>query len=275
MSRDDRRALELLISAADTSRNQTTAAARDAFLSLPHTTQKVLLANVWVFDGAPSLVDVRDEIETILHYSAPHDQVPQLTDELEGWWFDRVSRALTKTTPTTIFLTSIQSKVSELREKFKLGHLPLDHAIDAMPPVTALPPDDRTFIRQMKLVHVSLDEARATVHDYYRAYRQRSRWAREHLLLDGEVEGYDRNLCDAWHRSFLAHTADIAEEASDATREAQGRIVFRWARQHQKPLRNRDELWLSSGSFQMLADQLRVGWHPNYHMLLAPTEGDT
>ncbi len=266
--RDEPRAVELLLSAANDSRNQATAAARDAFLGLTDAARQVLVGNTWVFDKAPNIIDVRDEIETVLHYSAAPNQVGNLTDHLEGWWFNRVVIAMRDPNSAAIPLASIQNKVSELRESFRLGNLPLDETIEAMPAVRDLPRDNRTFIRQMNFVHVSEDEVRATVHDYYRAYEQRSRWARENLLLDSETDRYDRGLRDAWQRRFLACTADVTGGCDDATREAQGRRVFRWAREYQKPLRNRDEIWLSSGSFQMLADEVRIGWHPDYETLL-------
>ena len=273
--RDVSRAVELLISVADNSRNQTTAIARDAFLGLTVAGRQVLVGNIWVFDKAPNIIDVRDEIETVLHYSAAPDQVSDFTDHLEGWWFNRVITALRDPDSAVIPLASIQNKVSELRERFRLGNLPLDDAIEAMPAVSSLPKDNRTFIRQMNFVHVSENEVRATIHDYYRAYEQRSRWAREHLFLDGEADRYDRGLRDAWQRRFLACTADVTEDCDDATREAQGRKVFRWAREHQKSLRNRDEIWLSSGSFQMLADEVRIGWHPDYETLLESPKDET
>ena len=268
-SRDEPRAADLLVSAATTSQNQSTAAARNAFLALTPAARRLLVHNIWVFDKAPTLLDVRDEIESILHYSAPSDQIANLTDQLEGWWLNRVVSALSDAHSATIPLASIHNKVSELRERFKLGGLALDETIETMPPVLELPKDDRTFIRQMHLVAVSEEEVRATVHDYYRAYEQRSRWARENLLLDGETDRYDRSLRDVWHRRFLACTSDITGDCDSPTKEARGRAVFRWAREYQKLLRNRDEIWLSSGSLQMLADEVRVGWHPNFEALLA------
>lgn len=273
--RDESHALQLLRSVAATSENTATKSARDAFLALSDVVQELLLENIWLVDDAPNLIDVRDEIEQELHYSAPREHVSDLTDRLEGWWFDRVSTALIDSGLSRIPLTSIQNKVSELREHFKLAYLPLDDDIDHMDPVTEMPEDDRTFIRQMNIIRVPDPEARATVHDYYRAYAQRSRWIRQDLLLDGEVTRYDEHLHDAWQRRFFAHTADLNDEADRATKEMQGKRVFRWAREYHRPLRNRDELWLSSGSFQMLADELQVGWHPNYLALLASEEPDS
>lgn len=273
--RDESRALELLVAVAKSSQNKATALARNAFLNLTPAMRQVLVGNIWVFDEAPNIIDVRDEIETVLHYSAPPDQVGNLTDQLEGWWFNRIVLALSGPDVAIIPLSAIERKVSELRENFRIENLVLDEKIETMPPVSELPKDDRTFIRQMHLVDVSENELRATVHDYYRAYEQRSRWARENMFLDGEADRYDRGLRDAWQRRFLACTADITDECDERTKEGQGKKVFRWSREYQKPLRNRDEIWLSSGSFQMLADQVRIGWHPDYKTLLASRKDET
>ena len=127
-------------------------------------------------------------------------------------------------------------------------------------------------MRQLRLVDVSEQEVGATVFDYYRAYEQRSRWARKNLLLDGEAENYDRTLLDAWERRFLGQMADVDGDTGEPGKRALGRRVFRWSREYQKPFRNRDELWLSSGSFQMLADIRRVGWHPDFEERLLESE---
>lgn len=271
-SRDEDRALELLNLAATKSQSQTTAMARHKFLSLSTAIRQLLVCNIWVFDKAPNIIDVRDEIEEVLHYSAPTDQVSNLTDQLEGWWFNRLIIALKDTVPSEISLSAIEMKVSELREKFKIGNLIVDEEIEEMPTVSDLPGDERTFVRQMGLVNVPEEELKATVHDYYRAYEQRSRWARENLLLDGEADRYDRGLHDAWDRRFLACTADLSEDYDERIKEEKGRQVFRWSREYLKPFRNRDELWLSSGSFQMLADEVRIGWHPDYETRLTSQE---
>lgn len=266
--RDEKRALELLIDAATKSRNQSTQATRQSFLNLQPSAQRALISNIWVFDQAPNIIDVRQEIEDVLYYSVEPSNVNELTDQLEGWWFRQVITALSDPKTHAISLASVRNKVSELRERFKLSNLPLDETIDLMQPIEDIPGNERKFVRQMNLIHLGKSEIRASVHDFYRAFAQRSRWVREELFIDGESNRYDRHLCDAWEREFIASTADISDDCDDDVKETQGKKVFRWARSYQKPLRNREEIWLSAGSFQMLADEERVGWHPNFESLL-------
>lgn len=260
-------ALALLEKAAKTSRNKTTQKGRDAFLNLDAPTRKLLVHNIWVFDQSPKIEDTRAQIEDILFYAAPSDQVKNFVNYVEGWWFSRVIAALSGSSSEAIPLNTIEQKITEIRESFQSGNLPLDEAIDAMPPAPNLPGDGRTFVRQMRFVDASERHVASAAHDFYRAFEQRSRWVRESLLLDGEADRYDRALLDAWQRKFIT-TCDDSREGCGETKKRAGRDLLNWACSHPKPFRNRDELWLSAGSFHMLADGERLGWHPEYTSLL-------
>lgn len=131
--------------------------------------------------------------------------------------------------------------------------------------------DERIFVRQLTFVAVSGATRDAAIRDYYRAYTQRSRWARENLLLDGETERYDRMLSEEWGHEYSAICEDT-KDASDETKTAKGRELFRWSLRYNRPFRGRDERWLSSGSFQMLSDLAKIGWHPDYPIKLSITE---
>jgi len=119
----------------------------------------------------------------------------------------------------------------------------------------------------MRLVDVQYGAASGAVQDFYRAFTQRSKWAREDLLLDEEAEGYDRVLVDAIQRERDA-VLDQEPCGDEASKQNHGRRMFHWSRRHQQPLRNRHEIWLSSGSYQMLSDRKLIGWHPDYGILL-------
>lgn len=266
--RDVDGAQETLLHAAKSSTNSQTQKAREAFLDMDSKQRKLLIANIWVFDAAPNIVDVREELEELLFYAAPSDQLTNFVDYLEGWWLRKVIGALTDSPPPSIPLAAIQSKIADLRETFQAAKLPLDDGIDAMPPIETLPEDERDFVRQMKLIGLEESPTLAAVHDFYRASEQRSRWARENLLLDGEVDRYDRALYDAWKRKFHSKVDEVRNGCSEDEKKRIGRSIFFWAGLYSKPFRNREELWLSSGSYQILADSVRLGWHPEFNALM-------
>lgn len=271
---DDRKdAVDKLICAAETSRNVATAEARQAFLQLLPEYRLGLVTAIDVIDMAPNITDVRAEIEDVLWIAAPAEHVSTLVDYLEGWWFNLVIQSLEDTARPAISVLSIRQKIDELGEAFRTGGLPLDEQQIAPPSAEALTSDNRTFVQQLRSVVLSERMIGNAVRDYYRASAQRSRWARENLLLDDENRRYDDELVDRWDRTFEAKK-DGADLTDEAKKQECGRKIFHWANGMQYPFRNRNEMWLTAGSFQSLADDLRVGWHPKFRDIFASPEGD-
>jgi hypothetical protein len=259
-------AVEMLRAAAMRSTNVSTSVARSAFMALEPAMQFGLCNAIAIYDMSPGITDVRSEIEDRLFAAAAPEHISAFVDYLEGWWFASVIKALTAGN-TAIFLTSIRSKLDELRESFKQGTLPLDEpAVDTSADDFAS--DNRTFIGQLRSVALNERITSAAVRDYYRASSQRSRWARENLLLDGETQRYDAELIDRWSRHFEAQVA-VSEGTNDSNKQAVGRNTFHWANQSCLPFRNRTEMWITAGSYQLLADDLRVGWHPDFRKLFS------
>ncbi len=113
------------------------------------------------------------------------------------------------------------------------------------------------------------------IRDYYRASEQRSRWAREALLLDGELASYERQLTEAWEPRYEA----MREELQVATEQAKvgaGQNLFKWVEQDAHfPLRSVDDHFMTHGSYHILSNSYKVGWHPDFEAEqdVAPAEG--
>ena len=59
---------------------------------------------------------------------------------------------------------------------------------------------------------------------------------------------------------------DSAAMASEDGRKQLGRGLFRWAEQDATfPFRGLFERFLTHGSFEILSNRHRVGWHPDYN----------
>lgn len=262
-ARNEAEARERLVKVAQTSKNIQTEKAREAFLKLDPAQQSLLLSNTFVFDNAPNIVNVRDEIEAELSVGVPTGQLEPYTDQLEGWWISRVIASLSQAGASTIGFQSILAKMTEIRDQYRADALPLAPSIEAVTGQPIMEDDTRTFVKQMRLVEVPETPAARAVQDYYRAFTQRSVWAREDLLLDDEAARYDSELMDALARQSDACAEDFDCSDSEGQKKM-GRTLFHWSSTHSFPLRNRHEKWLSAGSYQMLSDRALIGWHPDY-----------
>lgn len=262
--RNEENADKLLMAAAKSSENKTTEKARSAYAALPEQLRLSLLRSVMVLDGSANIIDVRDEIARELRHSAPRDQIHKLVERLEGWWFGAVIRAMSGARPDAIPVSAIEQRVDELREEFKREALPID--VKTLVPSQSIIAelDRRPFVRQLRKIAIGGRRVEFAIRDYYRASEQRSRWAREELLLDGELEFYEQELTEAWEPR---HAAIVEEAGSGSADEkiALGQSVFKWAEQEANfPLRTVRERFLTHGSYHILANRFAVGWHPDF-----------
>ena len=262
--RDEVAADKALMAAANASENRTTEKARAAYASLPENVRLSLLRSVMILDGSPNIIDVQEEINRELHHAAPRDHVEELVERLEGWWFGAVIRAMSGVNPGAIPVSAIEQRVDELREEFKRDALPV-HFKTAVPSLSVVAElDKRPFVQQLRRIEIGDARVEFAIRDYYRAYEQRSRWAREDLLLDDELQRYEQELTEAWEPRHAA-IVEKADSASDEDKVALGQSIFKWAEQDANfPLRTVRERFLTHGSFHILANRFAVGWHPDF-----------
>lgn len=272
--RDEAKALDLLVKVADTSKSETNKAAYTAFLSLLPEAQLSLLRAITILDGSSNVIDVHDDLTHELRHVVSKDHRPLFVERLEGWWFNVVVRALTGAGPAPIPVTAIESKMDELREGFRRDALPIDYADQVPSEAVVAELDKRPFVRQLRLIAIGPRRVELAIRDYYRAYEQRSRWAREDLLVNGEIENYERELIEAWEPRFEAARDELEVGCPDEPKVQAGQRIFKWAETEADfPLRSVRQRFLTHGSFHILANRHVVGWHPE-HALHAPSDAD-
>jgi hypothetical protein len=269
---DRKVALSALRAIATSSTNQTTKAGRELFLSLTDEEGDLFLASIRLLDAAPNLPDVLDDIEGELRILAPsHSE--KVTEMLEGWWLKVVAKRLVGEESTQIPLQDILRKANEIGAMYGPDGLPVS-APDELGDKTYEPSDEaEVYVKQMRLVQLPTTTIRRGIRDFYRAKAQRSKWAREGLLLDGEAARYDTRLQDQWQRRFEADCSGVAVVDDDGKCKI-GRDVYFWANQQQVGFRNVVEGWITAGSFQGLSDRMKVGWHPHFNHHLGNGDDD-
>lgn len=271
--RDENKADELLMGVIASSTSKENKLAYEAYSALPKGQRINLLGAVTVLDRSPNIINVRDEIMREVYHAAPRDKLEQLTQRLEGWWFGVVIGALTGTGPSSIPVLSIDQRVDELREEFKRDALPVDFGTATPPAAVVADLDNRPFVRQLRMINIGASRVEYAIRDYYRASEQRSRWAREELLVDGELEQYERDLVEAWEPRHAANLDELTPTCSTAKRIQLGQALFKWAEQEASyPLRSVRERFLTHGSFHILANRYALGWHPDYKSDASPSE---
>lgn len=274
--RNEERADLLLLETAAQSQSVANSKAYASYKALPDALRLSLLRSILILDGSSNIIDVRDEIALELYHAAGRDHIDHLVERLEGWWFTNIIAALAAGDgPLSIPVMAIDQRVDELREDFRRRALPVDHATSHPSPEVIAELDRRPFVRQLRKINVGTSRIEYAIRDYYRASEQRSRWAREDLLLNGELETYERGLVEAWEPRYAAMVEEITETCTAADKIALGQSIFKWVEQEASfPLRSVRDRFLTHGSYHILSNRYVVGWHPDFRSDGQPSGGE-
>jgi hypothetical protein len=262
--RNPLKALEYLKTTARTSTNKQNKLGYDAFLALAPNIQNDLLNAVFILDAAPGILDLDQELMREVRWAVDPKYIESFITRLEGWWFRRAIRQLAE--PDTNFVLSgeFEAQIDDLREQFKRDALPIDPDILAAQ-VDGTEYADMVFVKQLQIIGIGAQRVLAAIREYFRAFEQRSRWLREDLLLVGELEMYERRLIEEWLLVFERMRDELEQDAVEEVKQKAARDVYKWVETTIKPIRvNVTEPFVTRGSYQMLSDRLRVGWHPEF-----------
>jgi hypothetical protein len=273
---------ELATAALADSRSQLIAPIATAFNELKDPEKQDFLERILILDGSPRIGDIPSIIRDKYMRSIRREHRESVFERLEGWWTDAVIKHLTGLRTEGIFGYEVSDKLSNFAEEYKTGNLPITFRGKEPADEIDTEADPRLFVAQLREIGISSSRIRSAILDYYRAFEQRSAWARENLLVSGEVEGYEDRLADEWNRYKDVVFEKLKDDsAEDALREA-GAILYNWAEFETgkiESLRIRTgvtEPYVLRGSFHILADAMpepRVYWHPRFLDRLADVLG--
>ena len=203
---------------------------------------------------------------------------PLLFERLEGWWMDQVIRLLAGERTAAISGVEVSDKLSAMAEEYRNDNLPITFR-QREPSDMDVENDPRLFVQQLRALELSTRRLQAAIIDYYRAFEQRSSWARENLLVSNEIEEYEDRLIDEWSRYREVVFETISDNSDGTVCLAAGRELYRWAELETTSLRIRErvtEPYVVRGAFHILANarpQPHVHWHPRFLMRLAQILG--
>ncbi len=278
-ARDVTEAAKRLKHAATTSTNAELQDAFESYLALDDTAREQLLARIYVVPAQPDAAAIHEQLQAELYHVSLHHQELSV-QMLEGWWFKRVLQELVHH-GIGIPRAEIDAQISDIQESLKPDALPIDEEIDALMVALNQLPEfaNRPFYKQVELVGGSQTRIRNAITSYLQAFRQRSAWTRQDLLFDADLEKYDRRLLSEWELQRAQICDELGTDASEVAMTSVGRAILKWAEDALVPIRSGVSVpWVCRGSLHMLAEDRRLGWHPDFEARLkaifdAPAEG--
>jgi hypothetical protein len=261
-SRKPESAMQRLNSIAESSTSQTNAPAYQAYRSLNLEKRKKLLESTFIVDAAPNIQDLDAEIKKMVYFAVEPRFLEPLLQRLEGWWYRRAITHLLKTNVTPILSEELNAETTSLREQFKQESLPIDDDIMSAS-VDASGYQDRLFVHQLRLIEIGNARIFHAIRNFFRAFEQRSRWVREDLLLVGELERYEERLIEEWDILFQQMRDELGESTTEDAKKEAAKTLYKWVETatHPQIRPGVTEPSISRGTYQLLSNSQRVGWH--------------
>lgn len=255
--------------AATTSSNSKLKTAFDAYLALDEPEREQLLSSIYIVPAQPDAAAILEQLQAELYHVSLHHQDLSV-QMLEGWWFKRVLHELVHP-DGGIPRAEIDAQISEIQESLKPESLPIDEDLDAlMVALDQLPEfSTRPFYKQVELVGGSQLRIRNAITSYLQAFRQRSAWTRHDLLFDADLQKYDKRLYAEWELQYAQVCDELGPQATEEAMAQAGRAILKWAEDAHIPIRSGVNVpWVCRGSLHMLAEDRRLGWHPDFGVRL-------
>lgn len=260
-------AYEKLKLVCSTSTNQAHEGYYASFMGASEDTVKQLIRQIYIIDCASNVIDVEKDILRQIRYSCVPKYQKIIYERLEGWWFKKAIDALCSDTPVFVNQNQVRSFIVALSQEYADDNLPIDIMdIDDLQE-SSFSDNEKIFHEQLKLICLSNRRMQIALRDYYRAFRQRASWIRNNLLYINELEQYEQRLIDEWEHAFAAMEENLsaASNATDDEKAREGRQLF--SNMENKDIRIRpkcQEAFIMRGSYHILANQLKIGWHVDF-----------
>ncbi|MCW9705774.1 ABC-three component system protein [Fodinibius salsisoli] len=267
------KAVKKLTEIADNKGNKKFKKSYEAFLDLSKAEQSLLVSNIIIKGNIKPIDEINGLIKNILKYSVDDKFVDSAFSRLEGWWFQKSIEILISAKPRYIKRQTILKKIRDLASQFQIDSLPIDYLHIDLPEEQVSDYKDELFVQQLKSISTSQERIKNCIYDYYKAYKQRHDWIYEELLIDDELENYEKTLVQEWNRqiTILKDEEDLDETASEEDFKKFGKKLLRWVElQANFKIRSevKDNGYVMRGSYHMLANENdpepRVYWHPQF-----------
>lgn len=247
------------------------AAGCQAYLGLGPDDRKRLLDLIKIvpasFTAATAPGEVEKRFQSVLLPSIRGHVVERLIE----WWDRQVALSLIKKRSREIHKSELQSKLHDLFVEHSAQGLPDDFS--GREPASIEAETGRIMAKQIEWVLGGQSRLQRAVVARWRARNQRGAWLENDISIASDLDEFDKNLIEVWGGRH-GPMVDDCQGIEEPERCNRGRTILDWSHHNATmelpPFRPTwSQAYLVQGSFQQLAEQEKVGWHPDFATLLS------
>lgn len=240
----------------------------EAFLALTETEQGNLVCRIQIQHGSPKVSEIENRIADHLK-TLPPEHRSSVATRLVEWWDRQVIYSLCGKRSRVIHRIELQQQISSIIGDIEAERLVPDFNT-VLPPGTYQP--DGMLMRQVKLVDGAHSDITRAIREEWRAREQRAKWVDANTAMASKINDHDLVLQEEWSDRHL-QMVEACADVEDKQKCQSGLDLLRWTHERApNEVPSIGDGWSAPyyvrGSYQVLAIDLKVGWHPDYRDLL-------
>lgn len=226
-----------------------------------------LIASIVVdFTLEKALSSPIDEVLKEISRSASDEHVTAIADNLLGWVKRQLMAHIDSGTPARISYDVFRKQRLTISRRVT-GSLTAFPEHERVPTATEISRQlvDRIYVRQLELLNMNEEDLQQQITDYLRASVQRTEWSEAGYLDKTSFHTYQEELVSRWR----LHRMSVESTNADKSPIARGiQILFGCLGEDVRIQSLSVPQFFLRGSFHAIADEPRIGWHPDWRDLL-------
>lgn len=207
----------------------------------------------------------QSDIEAIVRtHPVSEKKVYDIADKLCGWVKRQADKQLEKGLPTYISRDDFHSEYTSYVRMVDRDQI-LKSMAKSPSPGEQLERLPDIFVQQLDLIEFSFEDKLSAISDFLRACWDRVHWSKTGDIHEDSFTELDDNLCRTWQNlNRIASTNAATRTAIEC-----GKILHSQCMLHQVKVQGMEPpSHFVPGCFHRLADDMVIGWHPEYRDLL-------
>lgn len=254
------------------------AAGCTAFLGLSPDERTRFVERLTILPGHFRITDIQAQVVARLRGRVRVATQERIAERLIEWWDRQVALALMGRRSRGITKEELSGAVHDIIAEHGTRTLPDDFSWRRPADEDLAAERGNNIERQIALVRGGEHRVDRALLARWRARAQRERWTGSDVSLAPILQKFDDQLKEAWAEKF-GPMCDDCVGLGDHEVCRHGRDLVDWAhddapRQVPPPRVEWSQPFYAQGMLQQFADQLEVGWHPEFRQRLGEPESD-
>jgi hypothetical protein len=243
----------------------------DSVHKLTRTTLTKLVSRVAIAACQPSPKDIGKAIGQQLVRKTFHPRTVQdAINPLRGWLEARILDASGK--GITITEAEFGDTLRRIRDSLTETSLPARQFGAAIAPRDVAGQMDEQYVKQLGLVRADDEVIVRSIEHFLHASNERNEWVSKGELLPDDLTAFDKDLTDRWKPLHDMMRLKLEQQSSADHLCKAGLLHFHEVETVHVPIRQGwAYIYLTTGSYHILANRTVVGWHPDFQRRLVQT----